>query len=102
MPLVAPVSASGHAIHALQSCHQVTSVVPTIRFSRALQSLQSCYQVAPVVLSMLLADAHRPKRASASDGAHIRIVRNACPYRTARMAVVSPVVYEYLLTSIRV
>ena len=102
MPLVAPVSASGHAIHALQSCHQVTSVVPTIRFSRALQSLQSCPSVASVVLSMSLADAHRPKRASASDGAHIRIVRNACPYRTARMAVVSPVAYECLLTSIRV
>ena len=49
-----------------------------------------------------LADAYRPKRASASDGAHIRIVRNACPYRTARMAVVSPVAYECLLTSIRV
>ena len=36
MPLVAPVSASGHAIHALQSCYTVASVVLSMPFSRAI------------------------------------------------------------------
>ena len=77
MPLVAPVSASGHAIHALQSCHQVTSVVPTIRFSRALQSLQSCYPCYWLMRIVRNEHPHRTVRTSVSSETRVRIGRRA-------------------------